>query len=360
MFDGPDGPWLTVDAVPHLLHSYAQNYEDVILARVFPGKTGFYIDAGANHPEFHSVTKHFYDKGWSGVNIEPHLGFHQALCEQRPWDVNLCVGVSDREAIVTFHEVASGMGVNSLTTHFADWNVGQEVRARDVQITTLAKICEAHAGDRQIDFLKIDVEGVEREACEGGDWAKYRPRVVVIELNQPAGFAEWDAWFLAKGYHFAYFDAINRFYVRDEDKALIPILAVPFNWCDRAMSYEHVRIVQQLQRQVAELKAENASIRERGESVRQFLQRELDELKVLQSQPEPILSIPSPTLVQGVKRRLGPPLPPLDLEGQATPRPSRLKSKTQDQAVLKCRVGRVQRAPPRRNGGARCTRPTIY
>jgi FkbM family methyltransferase len=307
MFDGPDGPWLTVDALPHLLHSYAQNYEDVILARVFPGKTGFYIDAGANHPEYHSVTKHFYDKGWSGVNIEPHLGFHRALCEQRPRDVNLCVGVSDREAIVEFHEVASGLGINSLTTHYTDWNAGHVVQSRPVQITTLAKICETYAGDRPIDFFKIDVEGVEREACEGGDWVKYRPRVVVIELNDPLGLAEWDAWFLARDYHFAYFDAINRFYVRAEDKALIPILAMPYNWCDRAISYEHVRIVQQLQRELADLKAENAGIRERGESIRQFLQRELDELKDIHSnQPQPgaILSLPSTTLVQGMKRRL--------------------------------------------------------
>ena len=27
--------------------SYAQNFEDILLARVFPGSTGFYIDVGA-------------------------------------------------------------------------------------------------------------------------------------------------------------------------------------------------------------------------------------------------------------------------------------------------------------------------
>jgi FkbM family methyltransferase len=306
MFDGPDGPWLTAEHLPHFMHSYAQNYEDVILARVFPGNTGFYIDAGANHPVYHSVTKHFYDKGWSGVNIEPHLGFHRALCQDRPRDVNLAVGLSDREAVVTFHEVPSGMGVSSLTTHFSDWNVGQVVETRPVQITTLARVCEQYAGDRLIDFVKIDVEGVEREACEGGDWARYRPRVVVIELNEPSVFDDWDSWFQDRGYLFAYFDRINRFYVRSEDRAWIPILAMPVNWSDRAIPFEQVRLIKQLHRQLGEAMAENTSLRMRTDFIGQ-LQRELDEVKGLlsnQATADGSAGLPPTTIVQGVKRGL--------------------------------------------------------
>ena len=52
--------------------SYAQNHEDVLLRRVFPDEpNGFYIDVGANDPVRDSVTKHFYDRGWHGINIEP-------------------------------------------------------------------------------------------------------------------------------------------------------------------------------------------------------------------------------------------------------------------------------------------------
>ena len=31
--------------------SYAQNFEDVMLARAFPGPQGFYVDVGANDPD---------------------------------------------------------------------------------------------------------------------------------------------------------------------------------------------------------------------------------------------------------------------------------------------------------------------
>ena len=60
--------------------SYAQNGEDVVLDRAFAGiRDGFYVDAGASHPVMDSVTKHFYDLGWSGVNVEPLSREHRAL-----------------------------------------------------------------------------------------------------------------------------------------------------------------------------------------------------------------------------------------------------------------------------------------
>ncbi len=55
-----------------MMISYAQNQEDVLLNRVFQGLSdGFYIDVGANDPVVDSVTKLFYDRGWTGINVEP-------------------------------------------------------------------------------------------------------------------------------------------------------------------------------------------------------------------------------------------------------------------------------------------------
>ena len=243
--------WLKTNDLPHLFCSYAQNFEDVILARVLSGDMGFYIDAGANDPVFHSVTKHFYDKGWSGVNIEPHRGFYRKLCERRPRDVNLNLALSDKETVVTFHEESSGAGISSLTEIFADWNVGLTVEDRPIEVTTLARICEQYA-DRPIDFLKIDVEGVERLVCQGGDWVKYRPRIVLIEANWTNYFDDWDSWFKDRGYLFAYFEGINRFYVRSEDRDLIPTLSVPYNSLDRAIPYQQIRLLKILQEELAE------------------------------------------------------------------------------------------------------------
>jgi len=62
------------------LISYAQNFEDVMLARVFHGrKNGFYVDVGAADPINLSVTKWFYDLGWSGINVEPNRKLFERL-----------------------------------------------------------------------------------------------------------------------------------------------------------------------------------------------------------------------------------------------------------------------------------------
>ena len=53
--------------------SYAQNWEDVMLWRALGHVgQGFYVDVGAFSPDEHSVTRAFYDLGWSGINIEPN------------------------------------------------------------------------------------------------------------------------------------------------------------------------------------------------------------------------------------------------------------------------------------------------
>ena len=51
--------------------SYSQNNEDVFLYRCFgKQKNGFYIDIGCHHPIKDSVSYLFYEKGWSGINLD--------------------------------------------------------------------------------------------------------------------------------------------------------------------------------------------------------------------------------------------------------------------------------------------------
>lgn len=70
--------------------SYAQNFEDIRLWRALKHvEKGLYIDVGANHPTADSVTRAFYDRGWSGINVEPVPSYYHALCQERPRDTNL-------------------------------------------------------------------------------------------------------------------------------------------------------------------------------------------------------------------------------------------------------------------------------
>jgi FkbM family methyltransferase len=209
-----------------MMVSYAQDVEDVMLQRIFPRDYhGFYIDVGASDPSLFSVTKHFYDRGWRGINIEPVSSVWEKLRDQRPRDVNLNLALSDREGKLTFYEVASETTWSTLSaeisTHYR--SRGMKVHPCEIPVTTLARLCEEHV-DGPIDVLKIDVEGHEREVISGGEWGRWRPRVVLAENN---GAEAWEPLLLGHGYHHAVTTTINRYYVRDEDRSLLPQLRAP-------------------------------------------------------------------------------------------------------------------------------------
>ena len=90
--------------------SYAQNGEDVILWRVFKDiVSGTYVDVGAADPTLFSVTRAFYDRGWSGINIEPAPEYATLLEEERPRDLTLRCGASDTSGEATLY-VVEGTG----------------------------------------------------------------------------------------------------------------------------------------------------------------------------------------------------------------------------------------------------------
>ena len=220
---------------PHV--SYAQNREDVLLNRVFPGAVGFYIDVGAADPVELSVTKWFYDRGWNGINIEPQAAYHAALQNARPRDINLQALVSDAPHEVTFYEVADNPLLSTPDPVTAEQfrSGGRTVNTRTVRAVTLAELCERYVRG-PIDFLKIDVEGHELSVLRGADFRRWRPVVMVIEATEAEkptpNHGTWEPTVLAADYQYATFDGLNRYYVRAEDAHLIPLLQVPINIFD--------------------------------------------------------------------------------------------------------------------------------
>jgi FkbM family methyltransferase len=211
--------------------TYAQNFEDVILARALgERRDGFYVDIGACFPDVASVTRHFYDLGWSGVNVEPMEEPYRRLCEQRPRDVNLRAAVGARTGEI---EIFPGptVGESSALRHDA------HAEGVVVPCFTLAELCRRHAA-RAIDFLKIDVEGLELDVLSGGDWIAHRPRVIVVEVSEPwrtvrrPDAGRIDAVLRAAGYREVYYDGLNAFFVAHEAEALAPLLALPPNVLD--------------------------------------------------------------------------------------------------------------------------------
>jgi FkbM family methyltransferase len=219
--------------------SYSDRLEDVMLYRVLRDVcVGFYVDVGANHPQSLSVTKLFYDLGWSGINVEPCPSWFAQLEKARPRDVNLRVAAGADNGEVEFHEILDS-GLSTVVERFARRHQadGFQRRTYMVERRTLADICAEHVKG-EIHFLKIDVEGAEHAVLQGCDFGRHRPWVVVVEATEPLTdipcYAEWEPLLLGFNYEFATTDGLNRFYVAGEHAELRPLFSVAVDDYERA------------------------------------------------------------------------------------------------------------------------------
>jgi len=202
--------------------SYAQNLEDHHLAVAFGDQaTGFYLDVGAGHPVADNVTQFFYERGWSGLVVEPQPELAALYPRLRPRD-RVFEGLVGRvDAMADFHQVDRLHGFSTTVEAFARAADAFGVSYTTLQRPelTLASLCERFAVTA-IDILKIDVEGAEGDVLAGNDWGRFRPAIIVAEAIAPGtGLPNWDGWepeLLAQGYRFRLFDGLNRFYVAKE------------------------------------------------------------------------------------------------------------------------------------------------
>lgn len=217
--------------------SYAQRFEDAVLYRALKGvERGFYIDVGAQSPDWSSVTKAFYERGWRGINIEPVQYWFDKLMEERPDEINLNCAAGAAEGLLHFFEVDDS-GLSTADARYARSHEqhGRLLREYDVPMVSLSKICRDHKVD-QIHFLKVDVEGFERQVLEGLDLSVFRPWIIVAEATEPLtdveSFQQWEPILLSSDYAFAYFDGLNRFYFAAEHPELEAALKEPIETFD--------------------------------------------------------------------------------------------------------------------------------
>jgi FkbM family methyltransferase len=229
--------------------SYAQNYEDVMLYRVLKHvKNGFYIDVGANHPIEDSVTKAFYDLGWQGINIEPLESYIALLEEARPRDKNIQCALSDRTGSLDIWS-CDVRGWETLDKNVADEHEANGFHGewKPTQLRTLAEIANKYSPP-EVHFLKVDVEGYEKQVLLGADFKSFRPWVIVVEATLPGStienHEEWEFILTGSGYRFVYADGLNRFYLAEEQSDLERFFKYPPNIFDEFSTQKELSLVE--------------------------------------------------------------------------------------------------------------------
>ena len=204
--------------------SYAQHLEDHHLSVAFAGqREGFYIDVGAGHPVADNVSCWFYLRGWRGLVVEPQAELAGLYAHVRPRDMVFSGLVGAQTGETDFHVVDRLHGFSTMRADVAALS-GAGFATRRLPIATLAELARVHDLPK-VDFLKIDVEGAEIDVLRGIDWARLRPRIILLEAVAPGSMApshaDWEPLLLAQDYEFVLFEGLNRFYVAREETGLL-------------------------------------------------------------------------------------------------------------------------------------------
>jgi FkbM family methyltransferase len=204
--------------------SWSQEGEDMLLRRIFENRTaGFYVDVGAHHPKRFSNTYFFYRRGWSGINIDAMPGSMRLFDRWRPRDINLEMGVAQTSGTLNYY-VFNEPALNGFSGDLSNErnNASNAYFLKEViqvEVSPLKEILGEHLCNRKIDFLSVDVEGLDLDVLKSNDWSKFRPRFVLAEVLRSSLHAlENDpvAQFMKGAGYVLFAKQVNTAFFRDE------------------------------------------------------------------------------------------------------------------------------------------------
>jgi FkbM family methyltransferase len=168
--------------------SFSQSGEDLIIDFIlnnhFATIQPSYLDIGAYDPVKFSNTYLFYERGCSGVLIEPDPDLSANLAKTRPRDRVLNIGVSDKESESDFYLVSPATLNTFSKKEFDQYKIfypGTTLREIvKTKTKRIGSILDAHFKGG-LDLLSIDVEGLDYQIISSINFKKHRPTVICVE-----------------------------------------------------------------------------------------------------------------------------------------------------------------------------------
>lgn len=150
------------------------------------GDGGVFVEAGANDGYRKSNTYYLERfRGWSGVLIEPIPALAEQCRRRRPRSrVYQCAlvgaGHPTPEVVMTYADMLSEVVVDGQrpALEVPEWHEPYEVA---VPARTLSEVL-ADAGTSRVDFLSLDVQGLEAAVLAGLDFDRWAPQIMLVEI----------------------------------------------------------------------------------------------------------------------------------------------------------------------------------
>ncbi|MEI7737020.1 MAG: FkbM family methyltransferase, partial [Ferruginibacter sp.] len=134
-----------------------------------------------------SNTFKFYQLGWNGINIDPLPGSKALFDEKRPLDTNIEAGILNRNGETLTYYMFQDAAYNTFDeTVAAERQLPSSdcmlLEKKQIPCYRLADVLDKHLPkNTSIDFLTIDVEGMDLEVLQSNNWVIYRPCFIVAE-----------------------------------------------------------------------------------------------------------------------------------------------------------------------------------
>lgn len=166
--------------------SFSKSGEDIQLFKLFNKLNGGYLDIGCFEPITFSNTYFFYLRGWNGYVIDPNPDLLSKFDIVRPKDRFINRGISSASGVLKYYMLPQKLSsMNTFDYSFLEKNnlVSKIEREIEVPLSSLEELVEEFGLGSSIDFMDVDVEGLDFEVLQSNNWEKFRPSVVMVETD---------------------------------------------------------------------------------------------------------------------------------------------------------------------------------
>ena len=170
---------------------YSQWGEDLEINNFFKDKKeGVYLDIGCFHPYMYSNTCLLHKKGWHGINVDINQTSIDLFNIVRPKDTNLCTTIDENNKEFTMYFDDPFSPVNTLDKNFyknLNKSFFKNEKILSIKSKTIKEIIEISNIKNKIDFINIDVEGLDYDILKQLNLSKFNVKLVSIETHNVDG-----------------------------------------------------------------------------------------------------------------------------------------------------------------------------
>ena len=148
---------------------------------------GFYVDVGCYHPLKFSQTHKLYKNGWRGINLDISKESIDLFNTFRANDINLNLGVSTKSEIRNAYFEKKISTLSSLDQDQLRKMSNRENKiVRKIETITIHELFEKNK-ILEVDFLKIDCEGMDLDILKTINFDKYKINFLSVEFIYSSG-----------------------------------------------------------------------------------------------------------------------------------------------------------------------------